>query len=299
MIDSFAMQIKPVLGMAHVGGVRIAYEHHGSGPALNCCHAFGVDRSMWEAQVPRFAETHQVITFDQRGTGESDHPVPAPGGPDPYTLDTFGDDLRGVLDALGIERARVVGLSMGGATALSFATRWPGRVEALILASTMASRLPAPIVERARLIEQIMARDGLAEAYRVYFNGPLLKGIQKEARFMAQIDGWAARATPHGFLGNYRVTIDRPSLFEALPRISAPTLVMVGENDTYYLDEAEAMSRQIPDARKVIMKGVGHALSVEAPDRFADEVLGFLNRGRGGHGLGSEQRDSSTDRSGA
>ncbi|MDP3940037.1 MAG: alpha/beta hydrolase [Deltaproteobacteria bacterium] len=270
----------PPRGTARVGGVRIAYEYRGSGPALVCCHAFGVDRTMWEAQVPRFAETHQVITFDQRGSGESDHPVPVPGEPDPYTLDTFGDDLRGVLDDLGIERARVLGLSMGGATALSFATRWPERVEALILASAMASRLPEAIISRARLVEQVLAGEGLREAYRLYFDGPLFKGVARDARFNAQIEAWAAGATPHGFAGNYRVTIDRPSLFEALDRIHAPTLVLVGENDTYYLAEAEAMARRIPGARKVIMKGVGHAMSVEAPEQFAKVVLAFLDRGQ-------------------
>jgi pimeloyl-ACP methyl ester carboxylesterase len=265
-----------VRGTADVGGVRIAYETRGEGPVLVLCHAFGVDRTMWDPQLARFAGTHRVVTFDQRGAGASDHPVPAPGAPDPYTIDAFAEDLRGVLDDLGVARARVLGLSMGGATALRFAIRWPERVETLVLASAMASRLPERIIERARLVEQVLAREGLRAAYRYYFDGPLFEGVRRDAAFEASRERWAAAATRHGFTGCYRVTIDRPSMVEALGRIQAPTLVLVGEKDTYYLDEAERMTRGIPHARKVVLKGAGHAMSIEKPEAFADEVLKFL-----------------------
>ncbi len=265
-----------VRGTVRVGDVRIVHESWGTGPALVCCHAFGVDRTMWAQQIPRFARTHRVITFDQRGSGESDHPLQVTGEADPYTIDTFAEDLRGVLDDLGIQRARILGLSMGGATALRFATQWPERVEALALASTMASRLPERIIDRAREVERVMARGGLAEAFQYYFNGPLFKGVTREPRFEAQVAAWGAMATPHGFIGTYRVTIDRPSMIKELDRIHAPTLILVGERDTLYLEDAELMARRIPGARKVILKGVGHAMSAEAPEAFADEVTRFL-----------------------
>ena len=82
-----------VPGEARVGGVRIVHESRGTGPPLICCHPFAADRSIWWPQLARFAETHRVITFDQRGSGESDHPVPVTGGEDPYTIDTFADAL--------------------------------------------------------------------------------------------------------------------------------------------------------------------------------------------------------------
>jgi pimeloyl-ACP methyl ester carboxylesterase len=269
-------ELVSVRGEARVGDVRIVYESWGTGPALVCCHAFAVDRTMWEPQIARFAETHQVITFDQRGSGESDHPVPRAGEPDPYTTDTFAEDLRGVLDDLGIQRARILGLSMGGATALRFATRWPDRVERLVLASTMASRLPDEIIERAKVVEQVLSRDGVRAAYAFYFGGPLFRGVSQESRTVAQMEAWAARATPHGFAGCYRVTIDRPSMSEDLEKVQAPTLILVGEHDTLYLAEAEEMARRIPQARKVIMKGVGHPMNIEAPEPFAEEVIRFL-----------------------
>jgi pimeloyl-ACP methyl ester carboxylesterase len=263
-------------GQARVGGVQIVYESWGSGPVLVCCHAFGVDRTLWAPQIEHFAQTHRVVTFDQRGSGESDHPLPAPGEPDPYTIDTFAEDLRGVLDAVGSRRARILGYSMGGATALRFAARWPERVEALVLASTMASRLPEAIIERARAVERVLLRDGLAAAYRFYFEGPLFERVPREQRNLDLFEACVARATPHGFRGCFKVTIDRPSMLGDLARIQAPTLILVGERDALYHADAERMAREIPNARAVVMPGLGHALNVEAPDAFADEVTRFL-----------------------
>ena len=265
-----------VPGEARVGGVRIVHESWGTGPPLVCCHPFAVDRSIWWPQRARFAERYRVITFDQRGSGESDHPVPAAGEEDPYTIDSFAEDLRGVLDDLGIQSARVLGYSMGGATALRFATRWPERVEALVLASTMASRLPEEIIERAGAVKQVLSREGLRGAYRFYFGGSLFKGAPRESWVEAVLEAWAARATPHGFSGCYRVTIDRPSMVAELHRIQAPTLILVGERDALYLEEADLMAQRIPSARKVVVKGAGHAMNVEAPELFADEVMRFL-----------------------
>jgi len=165
-------------GTAFAGDVRIVHERWGEGTPLVLCHAFGVDRTMWDGQVEAFAATHEVITFDQRGCGESDHPSPREGAPDPYTLDAFSEDLAAVLDDRGIARARILGESMGGGTALRFATRWPDRVEALILASTAVSRLPEKIVARALEVERIAQEHGLAEAVRFYFRGRCSRGYR-------------------------------------------------------------------------------------------------------------------------
>jgi len=269
--------MKPGLsGIARAGDVRIVHERRGTGPPLVLCHAFGVNRRMWDPQVDAFAASHEVITFDQRGCGESDHPVPREGAPDPYTIDTFSDDLAAVLDDLGIARARILGESMGGATALRFAIRRPERVEALILVSTMASRLHERIVARAREVERIVAEEGVAEAVRFYFRGPLLAGVPKGPSWDAQIEWCAAAATPQGFLGAYRVTIDRPSMAETLGAIRSPTLILVGEKDALYLEDAELMRRRIAGARKIVIPGVGHAIHVEDPAGFEREVLDFL-----------------------
>ena len=94
-------------------------------------------------------------------------------------------------------------------------------------------------------MERILAERGVAEAVRFYFRGPLLAGVPKGPSWDAQIEWCAAAATPQGFLGAYRVTIDRPSMADALGAIRSPTLILVGEKDTLYLEDAERMRRKL------------------------------------------------------
>ncbi len=258
-------------------GVKIAYQFSGVGPALVCCHAMGWDHTMWNPQRAEFSRSHQFITFDQRGSGNSEHPPFESIAGSLYTVESFGDDLRAVLDELGIEKARILGFSMGAVAALSFATRWPERVERLVLVSAMASRLPEDIIARARLVEEVVDTDGIVKAYEFYFSGPLFEGLGKGDSFRRQLEGVVAKATPHGFKGCFRVTIDRPSLLEKLQVINAPTLVVVGERDKHYLTEADRMSEKLPNAKKIIIANAGHPITMQQPDAFEREVLSFLS----------------------
>lgn len=257
-------------------GIRIAYQISGNGPALVCCHAMANDNSMYDRHRERFSQNHTLITFDQRGSGVSDHPPFEEGPGCSYTVERFGDDLKAVLDDVGLERASVLGFSMGAVPALSFATRWPERVERLVLASAMASRLPQPIIDRARLVEAMLDEKGLAETFRFYFSGTLFEGLLEKEEFQSQIEGCRDRATAHGFMGCFRVTIDRPSLVEHLGAITCPTLILVGETDAHYLAEAELLERKIKSSKRVVMPGVGHPMSAQDPVGFESAVMDFL-----------------------
>ncbi len=258
-------------------GIRIAYQVSGQGPALVFCHAMANDQRIYDQHRDLFSESHTFITFDQRGSGDSDHPPFEEGRNSSYTVEKFGDDLKAVLDDLGIERASVLGFSMGAVAALSFSTRWPDRVERLILASAMASRLPEPIIERARLVEEMLDEKGLKETYNFYFSGMLFDGLSGMNEVQKKIALFREKATPHGFKGCFRVTIDRPSLIEELNVIQCPTLILVGENDTHYLVEAELLERTILNAKRVVMSGVGHPMTVQDPKAFETEVMAFLS----------------------
>ena len=253
-------------------GVSIAYTTSGCGPALVCCHAMGVDQSMWDPHREVFSRSHQFITFDQRGSGLSEHP-PFTGELEGfYTPEKFGEDLCAVLDALKVERTSILGFSMGAVAALSFATRWPDRVERLILGSAMASRLPEEIVIRARQVEEVLDASGLEQTYEFYFGGSLFAGLE----FGEMLRQAMEKATLHGFKGCFRVTIDRPSLLDQLDTVSAPTLVLVGEQDTHYLPEADIICERLRDGRKIVVPGAGHPITVQQPQRFEREVLSFL-----------------------
>ncbi|QFU77064.1 alpha/beta hydrolase [Halioglobus maricola] len=257
-------------------GVRIAYQVSGRGPALVCCHAMGSDHTMYDSHRDRFSQANTFITFDQRGSGASDHPAFEEGPGSPYTVEKFGDDLTAVLDELGVESAIVLGFSMGAIPALSFSIRSPGRVSRLILASAMASRLPQPIIERARLVEDMLDRKGIGETYDFYFSGALFEGLMEQEEFRDRIAQARVRATEQGFKGCFRVTIDRPSLVHKLDAITCPTLILVGENDTHYLAEAVLLQEKIEDARRVVLPGVGHAMSMQDPGQFEAEVMAFI-----------------------
>jgi pimeloyl-ACP methyl ester carboxylesterase len=260
-----------------VDGLGIAYQVSGQGPALVFCHAMASDHRMYDQHRDLFSSSHTFITFDQRGAGYSDHPLFDEGSTSAYTVEKFGDDLKAVLDELKIERATILGFSMGVVAALSFSIRWPNRVERLILVSAMASRLPQPIIDRARLVEELLDKQGVKAAYELYFSGALFDGITLNNEVVAQIESAREMATPHGFKGCFRVTIDRPSLISKLNVIQCPTLIMVGENDTHYLAEAERLVQAIPDARRVIMRGVGHPMSAQNPKSFEAEILAFVS----------------------
>lgn len=257
-------------------GVCIAYQVSGQGPALVFCHAMASDHSMFDQHRDLFSESHTFITFDQRGSGSSDHP-PFREGPDSlYTVEKFGEDLKAVLDQLGIERASILGFSMGAIAALSFSTRWSHRVEQLILVSAMASRLPQPIIDRARLVEKVLAEKGINETYDFYFSGALFGGISQRRDIQEQIRLAREKATSHGFKGCFRVTIDRPSLVENLGAIHCPTLILVGEHDTHYLAEAELLESAISSAKRVVVPGVGHPMAAQDPRAFEAQIMAFI-----------------------
>ena len=258
-------------------GVRIAYQVSGQGPALVFCHAMANDHRMYDEHRDLFSESHTLITFDQRGSGYSDHPPFEEGSNSFYTVEKFGDDLKAVLDHLGINRASILGFSMGAVAALSFSTRWPDRIDRLVLASAMASRLPQPIIDRARLVEQVLDNKGLKETYDFYFSGALFDGLLERRKFHETIALFREKATPQGFKGCFRVTIDRPSLIDQLSLIQSPTLILVGENDTHYLAEAELLEKTISNAKRVVMAGVGHPMSAQDPKAFEAEVMAFIS----------------------
>lgn len=263
-------------GSAWAGDVRIAYQVTGEGPPLVCCHAMGMDHSLWDEHRERFSKTHQLITFDQRGSGDSDHPAYNKDGAELYSVGSFGDDLRAVLDDLGIDKANILGFSMGAIAALRFATTSPQRVERLILVSAMASRLPDEIIQRARVVEKTLEQKGLQATYELYFSGALFEGITASDAFKRKIEKLLEKATPHGFQGCFHVTIDRPSLLGDLHRIKAPTLIMVGERDKHYVVEADILLDKIADAKKIIVKNAGHAITVQQPQIFEHEIMAFL-----------------------
>lgn len=253
---------------ADSAGVRIAWEVHGNGPPLLLIHGLGYARWGWEPLVPRLAEHHRVIVFDNRGVGESD--VPA----GPYTARTMMGDALAVLDAAGVDAVHVVGTSLGGMIAQELAARHPDRVDRLILLSTTPggpAAFPMPpvtveLLSRAATMEpEVVLRSFVENALGADPDPGIVDRILTHRLANLQDPaGWQAQAAAG-------TTFDPGPL-----SIAAPTIVIHGADDRVVdVRNAHLLGERIPGARVETVPG-GHLVFWEDPDRVADLIESFL-----------------------
>jgi pimeloyl-ACP methyl ester carboxylesterase len=260
-------------GLAEVNGTRLYFETAGRGAPLVLIHGSGLDCRMWEPQFRVFSERFQVIRYDLRGHGRSAVP-----GREPYV---HALDLEALLDHLGVARAHLVGLSRGGATAISFAILNPGSVLGLVLVDSRPegwSGSPA-LGEHLRAVVSAARSGDMDAARRLWRDHPLFAPAMRRPEVAARLEEVIS-----GYSGWHWVNDDPARRPEPLPvqrlgEVLAPTLIVVGELDVPDFHEiAETMRREIPRAAKVVISGAGHLPNMEEPDRFNLEVLDFLRR---------------------
>jgi pimeloyl-ACP methyl ester carboxylesterase len=261
-------------------GVRLYAEAHGTGvPILLSC-ALHTTHENWRSQVAPFvAAGYRLLLWDYRGHGLSD----APEDPSAYTMERVVEDLEEVLDALAPGAPAVVGgLSFGGLASLHFALRRPDRVRALLLVDSgpgfknpEAQRRWEEAVERTASFLERKGPEALVAgraAETLVGRRPELAAARAAARAIA-----AQRA--HG-LASFarRVAAPAPPVIDALSRIEAPALVVVGEHDAPYLRSAEVMAAKLPHAESVVIRDAGHIVNIEQAEAFDAAVLRFLAR---------------------
>jgi len=263
-----------------IGEMRLAVEIHGGGPPLLLLNGIGLDRSAWSSQIGPLAKAYRVIAFDARGAGQSDAP------PGPYTTAQMADDAFAVLDALGVERAHLLGQSMGGLVAQEMALARPERVLSLLLAAS-AARLP-PLARhvidlwtrllRAGVPREIFLREQLAWVFMesFYEDGEKVTSV---VNALASVSG----PSPEGFAGQAAACLGHDASGR-LTRIEAPCRVLVGRQDMLLpVSVSEALAREIPGATLAILEGGGHGFAAEIAEEFNGAVLEFLasaQRGR-------------------
>jgi pimeloyl-ACP methyl ester carboxylesterase len=258
-------------GLAKVNGTRLYFEAAGSGSPLVFLHGFGLNHRMWEAQFDVFARHFRVIRYDARGFGRSALP-----GAEVYS---HADDLKALLSYLGCERANLVGLSMGAMIALEFDLAHPGVVDRLVLVnSAMKGHGWSDGWEASMKPIFKLGREGDIDAARALWREhPLFASALKNDRFgdlfdhiVSAYSGWHwAHKDPERRLD--------PPLAKQLTRVSAPALIVIGENDLPDFHRiADLLQTEIPGARKVVLPGAGHMTPLEAPEQFAAVVRGFL-----------------------
>jgi pimeloyl-ACP methyl ester carboxylesterase len=268
-------------------GVRLFYEEAGSNVPIVFVHEFAGDSRSWELQVRHFSRRYRCITFNARGYPPSD--VPDDG--EKYSQQRACEDIKAVMDALKIDKAHVVGLSMGGFAALHFGFAYPNRARSLVVAGCGYGASPdkraqfaAETEAAAHRFDEIgMEKAALAYALgpsRIQFQNKDPRGWREFADQLAQHSARGAALTMRG------VQKRRPSLFELVDRMQAlttPTLVMTGDEDWPCLEPALLMKRTIMSAALVVMPNTGHTLNLEEPAAFnayLDQFFQTVDAGR-------------------
>ncbi len=252
--------------LARINGIELYYEVHGEGPALVMAHGAGGNHLSWWQQVPNFSQHFRCVTFDHRGFGTSRDLPAGPGA------DAFVEDLRQLLDLLGIERTALVAQSMGGWTSLGFAAQHPERVTALALCDTTAGIDDAEVARQMRALQADMARP-LAVVLQRAYSEQFPQREPARCFLYQQISGLNAHVRTD-LLAKLMAT-RQP--VEPLIARRIPTMLLVGDEDVLTPAKTmELMARRIPHARFVTVPGCGHSVYFERPDEFNRIVLEFL-----------------------
>jgi len=253
-----------------VNGLSVAYERAGDGPVLILLHGFLLDSRMWRPQIESLSDHFTVIAWDAPGAGQSSDP------PATFGMGDWAECLAGLLDAAGVDRAHILGLSWGGVLAQEFYRRYPTRLLSLILADTYAGwkgSLPEPVVQ-ARLAASI--RDASlpgSELVPRYLPGMFGESASHEVRDeLARI---ISEFHPVGFRLMAK-SLEHTDTRDLLPNITVPTLVVWGDADERSPMEVGYQIRDaIPTATLAIIPGAGHMSNLEAPAQFNAEVRDF------------------------
>jgi pimeloyl-ACP methyl ester carboxylesterase len=272
--------------------VDLHYEEAGSGTPILFVHEFAGDHRSWEPQLRHFSRRYRCIAYSARGYVPSD----VPSSPDRYSQDRVRDDIRCVLDALRIERAHIVGCSMGAFATLHFgmsdcASQQTSRALSLTLVGCGSGAHPAMHERFKRESVELAAtirRDGMAKLAATYGHGPTRiqyqnkdpRGFTEYAAQLAQHSAEGSANTMQGYQGR------RPSLYTLTERIAAidvPTLVVCGDEDESCLEPSLLIKRTVPKAGLAIVPKTGHAVNLEEPvvfNQLLDEFLHQVAQGR-------------------
>jgi pimeloyl-ACP methyl ester carboxylesterase len=275
-------------------GVRLFCEETGSGTPVLFIHEFAGDHRSWEPQVREFGRRYRCITYDARGYPPSD----VPAEPERYSQERAVADAAAVLDHLGVERAHVVGLSMGGFCALHLGMRNPERVISLTVAgcgygSHPDRRASWPAESEATALA--FEADGAAATAERYMEGPARvqyrrkdpRGWEEAKRHLAEHSALGAALTQRG------VQARRPSLYDLTDRLAhlaVPTLLVTGDEDEGCLEPNLMLKRTIPTAALAVLPRTGHACNLEEPDVFNRLLLDFLATVDGGRWTARDPR---------
>jgi pimeloyl-ACP methyl ester carboxylesterase len=262
-------------------GVKLYYEETGSGTPVVFVHEFAGDYRSWEPQLRFFSRCYRAIAFNARGYPPSD----IPGDVAHYSQARARDDVVAVLDHLKIDRAHVVGLSMGGFAALHVGLARPERAHSLVIAGCGYGAAPGdrePFRASCEALARLLETRGMAQGGREYANAPARMPLKRKdprafTEFTERFAGGSATGRALTMRG---VQMQRPSLWELvddLKKIRVPAIVLTGDDDEACIEPALLMKRSIPNAGLIVFPRSGHMLNLEEPEAFNRALLEFFH----------------------
>lgn len=260
--------------------VRLYYEECGSGTPVLFVHEFAGTIRSWEPQIRHFSRRYRCIAFNARGYPPSDVPDQV----EKYSQDRARDDIRDVMDRISIDKAHVVGLSMGGFATLHFGLEYPERCRSIVVAGCGYGAKPdqrEQFRKEAEKAARLFEEKGSKEAAEIYGIGPWRIPFQvKDPRgwheFVDQLGEQDARGAALTMRG---VQMQRPSLWdlrERMRQMTVPTLLVTGDEDEPCLEPKIMMKRTIPSSALAVLPKTGHAVNIEEPAAFNAALADFF-----------------------
>ena len=262
-------------------GIELYYEIHGEGQPLVLISGLGYSSWQWHKMVLFLAEHFQVITFDNRGVGQSDKPE------GPYSAQLLAADTVGLLDVLGIEKAIIAGHSMGGFIAQAIALDYSGRAEKLILCSTnFGGPNHVPVTPEAMKVLTDVTSDALTR----FKNGLVVSTApgwaEKNPQMIEEWVKWRVANPIEPVHYQAQLAIGLALMPEAaafenkLPNISVPTLILFGAHDKVVpMANADLLAKQISGSQKRILPDAGHFFPIEVPEEGSRMIIDFAKGG--------------------
>ena len=274
-------------------GVRLYYEECGVGTPVVFVHEYAGDHRSWEPQVRHLCRQYRCVTFSARGYPPSD--VPMDGAR--YSQDIARDDVRAIMDHLHLERAHIVGHSMGAYTTLHMGLRYPGRCLSLTAAGCGWGSNPAEreqSVALAKDIARLFKDEGIAAAAAKYADFAMRQQYKaKDPRGWEEFRRWMSEHSAEGHaLTMLHVQLERPTLWDLEPelrQLTLPLLVIVGDEDAACLDGSVMLKRTAPQAALLVLPRAGHTINSEEPAAFNQALLELFSAVEGGRWMAHRQ----------